>query len=485
MSLETARKIAQASLKRAGYAPRTHDATAIDYADLRILDKQQRVVPFHPNRVQAHLLEHLTGRDLILKARQMGISTAVQAWLFKTAVTQTARAVTFTHLDSSTTFLRNMTRMFYDQLPAAKKPKRSTANATLTEYPVTNSTVFTGTAGSPESGRAGSFSHLHGSEVAFWRNGDRLIAGVMQAIPLHFGHIVMESTANGQQGWFYERCMEALDGSPDWTLHFYPWWWDDSYAIPDVGQFALEPDERALMDEHVLSYGQIAWRRTKQRELGNLFAQEYPEDPHGAFISSGSGYFQMDAVRYVDGQSEPKPGRMYVAGLDFGQSNDYTVLSILDATNSEQVDLLRVNRQSWADMRASITRFCRKWQVHTLVAEENSMGSTNIEALRDEFNAAGIDTFIQAFQTNHASKAAIMAGLRLALEEGGLKLLPHSAQQSELAAFSSRQSATGAWILSAPDGLHDDTVMALALAWYGVQSKPRVARVRSNNPIFG
>jgi hypothetical protein len=439
----------------------------IEYSDLCILDKRQRLVPFHPNRVQAHLLAHLTGRDLILKARQLGISTAVQAWLFKTAVSQTVRVVTFTHLDTSTTFLRAMTRLFYDQLPAAKKPKRSTANATLTEYPGTNSTIFTGTAGSPESGRAGSFSHLHGSEVAFWRNSDRLIAGVMQAIPLHYGHIVMESTANGQQGWFYERCMEALDGSTDWTLHFYPWWWDDSYAIPDVGQFALEPDERALMDEHALTYEQIAWRRTKQRELGNLFAQEYPEDPHGAFISSGSGYFQMDAARYVDGQSEPKPDHMYVAGLDFGQAHDYTVLSVIDVTALKQVDLFRVNRQSWADMRAAITRVCQKWRVHTVIAEENSIGSTNIEALRGEFDAAGVDALIQPFQTSHTSKTAIMAGLRLALEEGGLKLLPNSVQRSELAAFNSRQTASGAWILSAPDGLHDDTVMALALAWYG------------------
>lgn len=449
-------------------ALRTVSTASIDYPDLRILDKQQRLVPFYPNRVQAHLLAHLTGRDLILKARQMGISTAVQAWLFRTAVTQTARVVTFTHLDSSTLFLRTMTRMFYDQLPAAKKPERSTANATVTEYPTTQSSMFTGTAGSPESGRAGSFSHLHGSEVAFWRNGDRLIAGVMQAVPLHHGHIVMESTANGQQGWFYERCMEALDGSTDWTLHFYPWWWDDSYAIPDAGQFSLDPDERSLMDKHGLTYAQIAWRRTKQRELGSLFVQEYPEDPHGAFIASGGGYFQMDLVDYVRTPSAPQSGRMYVAGLDFGQANDYTALSVIDVTALEQVDLFRVNRQSWADMRSAITRVCQKWQVATLVAEANAMGSTNIEALRDEFSAAGITTVIQPFSTTHASKAAIMAGLRLALEEGGLRLLPDSVQRSELGAFSSRQTASGAWILSAPDGLHDDTVMALALAWYGV-----------------
>jgi hypothetical protein len=442
----------------------------VQYTDLHILDKRQQLVPLRLNRVQSHLLENLTGRDLVLKARQMGISTAIQAWLFKTATSQTARAVTLTHKDDSTTFLRLMSRMFYDNLPEGKRPQRSTANATMTTYPATNSTMYTGTAGSPESGRAGSFSHMHGSEVAFWQNGEKLLAGVMQAIPLGFGHIVLESTANGQQGWFYNRCMEALDGSTDWKLHFYAWWWDNEYRIIDTKPFPLTDEEQLLTSKHNLDYEQIAWRRIKQKELGQLFQQEYPEDPLLAFIASGAGYFNMGLINFTANISpSPYVPHDYVAGLDFGQANDYTVCTVINTSTLEQVDMLRVNRESWASMRQRIADICGKWRVRLLVAEENSM-QTNIEALRAEFVTAKLPTIIRPFTTTHASKTAMLATLRLALEERGLKLQNHATQKAELQAFTSRQTATGAWILSAPDGLHDDTVMALALAWYGVSN---------------
>src|SRR5512147_1776321 len=118
---------------------------------------------------------------------------------------------------------------------------------------------------------------MHGSEVAFWPDAERIIAGAMQG-----GNpdVVLESTPNGAQGYFYERCMEALRGDGVWSLHFYPWWWDDNYRIPlDVGeQPALIGDENQLVEKFGLSYEQIKWRRSKTKELGRLFIQEYPED---------------------------------------------------------------------------------------------------------------------------------------------------------------------------------------------------------------
>ena len=103
-----------------------------------------------------------------------------------------------------------------------------------------------------------------------------------------------------------------------------------------------------------------------------------------------------------------------------------------------------------------------------LVAESNSMGSTNIEALEGELRKAGCRTRLMAFETTHISKTSAMSELRLALEEGGLRLQPYPAQRHELGAFRSKQTLTGLWQLSAPGDEHDDTVIALALAWHGV-----------------
>jgi hypothetical protein len=444
----------------------------ITLADLRIFDKQQHLVPLQLNRAQRHLLDHLTGRDLVLKARQLGISTAVQAWLFMTALNQTARIGTLAHDKDTTQKLRDMAQTFYDELSEDKQPRRIANTATRTQYADTKSIVYFGTAGNPRGGRGGTYSHVHGSEVAFWKDARRVLAGLLQGVPQE-GSIILESTPNGAQGWFYEQVMRALEGNSVWAVHFFPWWWDEGYRVTSDElrvTSQLSDDERQLVEKYGLDAAQIAWRRQKQLELGELFAQEYPEDPYSAFLKGGDRYFRLHADMFSAPSALYMIGHRYVAGLDFGQAHDYTVCSVLDVTTREQVDLLRLRQRSWADIRRAIVELCLKWGISTLVAESNSMGGANIEALNGELGVAGCPTAIVPFQTTHSSKSSIIAELRLALEEGGLKLLLDPAQRHELEVFTSRQTATGAWQLTAPDGDHDDCVMALALAWHAAGS---------------
>jgi len=446
----------------------------IQYADLHILDKESRLQPLTFNRAQSKLIASLTGRDLVLKARQMGISTAIQAWLFVNAMNQTARAGTLAHDQETTQKLRDMTQLFYDELPDDRRPARGANSATRSYFPDTHSWLFYGTAGNTRAGRGGTYSHVHGSEVAYWRNAERIVAGLLQGVPVG-GHIVLESTANGTQGWFYEQVMRALEGKSIWALHFFPWWWDDGYRLPVVEPVVMDDEERRLATAHKLDAGQIAWRRHKQLELGPLFTQEYPEDAYSAFLTSGDGYFRLSEAIF---SADPAPlylaGHHYVAGLDFGQSNDYTVCSVLDATAREQVALVRVNRRSWAEMRREVLDVCRAWGVHTLVAETNSMGSTNIESLLEEFEAAECDVTIVPFTMTYSSKTPLIESLRRVLEENGLKLLPHPTQRHELEIYVRTQAATGAWQFSAPSGEHDDCVIALALAWYAAGAGPLI-----------
>lgn len=444
--------------------PRT-SVEHVDYAaHLHILDKQQRLVPYTPNRAQRHYREHQTPRDLILKSRQLGFSTEIQAQDFTAAVSGTALCATLAHDDATTQKLRRMAKRFYDHLPDGLKPPRGLDNATTTTYPATGSEVTIATAGSTAVGRGGTYNRVHGSEVAFWKDAESLMAGIMQGVPQH-GVIRLESTPNGAQGWFYEKCMAALDGDSEWRLHFYPWWWDDGYALPVDAPLTYTDDEVRLVAEHGLTPEQIAWRRAKQKELGRLFAQEYPEDPRTCFLLSGEGYFgDLTGVFTAPFGATPDRLHRYYGGLDFAQTVDYTVLSIWDETTRQQVALLRVNRLPWAEMRRQIVAVCKHWNVHTLTAETNSMGSTNIEALVAELKAAGADTRVAPFQTDHLSKAKAMGALHSALHEGGYTLLPISEQQREFTAFQSRQTLTGHWQFSAPDGEHDDTVIANALA---------------------
>lgn len=429
-------------------------------AFLKILNKRGKLIPFRWNKAQVHFHANRTGHDLILKARQLGFSTLVQGEIFRRAVTGTRSTITLAHDGDTTTKLRLMADRFYDHCKFGDiQPARKYASASLTTYPEFESTVTLATAGNVETGRGGTYSDFHGSEVAFWRDAEKIITGAMQG-----GNpdIILESTPNGSQGFFYERCMEALRGEGVWKLHFYSWWWDSEYRLPlEAGEvIEYNEEEKKLAADHKLIPEQIKWRRYKIKELRDKFKQEYPEDPVTCFLTSGNSYFGDLSNVFTAPEGVYNANHEYVAGLDFGQTNDYTAMPVLDVTDRVQVDLLHVNKISWAEQRTRIAAMYKKWNCSRVGAEMNSIGSVNIEALQ----ADGLN--IIPFNTTNASKSEICSALYEALHTDGLKLLDHPAQRHELATFVSSQTATGAWKLAAEGDGHDDTVLAMAIAWW-------------------
>lgn len=430
---------------------------------LKIQDKNKVLVPFHWNKAQAHFHANRTGHDLILKARQLGFSTYIQGEMFRRMVTGTRTTMTLSHDADTTAKLRMMADRFWEHCKFGDiQPARKYANASLTTYPEFDSSASIATAGNVETGRGGTYSDFHGSEVAFWKDAERIIAGAMQG-----GNpdVILESTPNGAQGYFYELCMEAWRGDGIWKLHFFPWWWDDGYRIPlDEGeQITPNAEEAALVDTAgiQLSPEQLKWRRRKKQELKSLFPQEYPEDAISCFLTSGNSYFgNLSGVFTAPLNQVYNAGHEYVMGLDFGQTNDYTAAVVIDLTAKMQVDLLHIRKLEWSEQRRRIKELYRKWNVSRIGAEANSIGSVNIEAMR----ADGMK--IIQFQTTNASKAEIMADLYEGIHTDGLKLQDHPTQRHEFNTFVSTQTASGIWRLAADGDGHDDTVISTALAWW-------------------
>ena len=287
---------------------------------LRVKNKRGQLEPLVFNKVQQHLLDNLTGRDLVLKARQVGVSTAIQAHLFRACVTESASTITLCHESELTSEFRERLDRFYDNMPESLRPARKIANASVTTYPDFDSRAFISTVGGvagKTKARGMSATHFHGSEVAYWHHAADVVAGAMQA-----GNpaIILESSPNGAHGWFYEKCMKALDGDPTWKLHFYPWWWDDGYQIPldNEEQILYTEEEQILAASKGLTPEQIKWRRVKSAELGRLFAQEYPENPRDCFLLwTGRVYPNFD-VENVTKDAEYKPGLDLLWGVDDG-----------------------------------------------------------------------------------------------------------------------------------------------------------------------
>lgn len=423
---------------------------------LKILDKQKNLVPFRFNKAQVHFQENKTGKDLILKSRQLGFSTLLQGEMFRKTVTSTQTTITLAHDTETTQKLRRMADRFYEHCKFGDvQPLRKYANATLATYPEFDSTATIATAGNLETGRGDTYSQFHGSEVAFWKDAEKIIAGAMQG---GSPDVVLESTPNGAQGFFYEKCMEALSGGGVWTLHFFPWWWDDEYRIISDEQIALDSDEAALIQKHGLDMSQIKWRREKIKELGRLFTQEYPEDPISCFLTSGNSYFgDLTGVFTAPPDAKYIEGHQYCSGLDFGQTVDFTAMPVFDKTTKEQVDLLHVHGLPWAEIRKRIKSTYTKWHLRSVLGERNSIGQPNIEALQ----ADGVN--VVAFDTTNESKAGIMSNMHECLHSGW-KLLDIPVQKHEFNTFVSTQLPSGAWRLAADGDGHDDIVMGDALA---------------------
>lgn len=157
-------------------------------------------------------------------------------------------------------------------------------------------------------------------------------------------------------------------------------------------------------------------------------------------------------------------GHTYVAGVDWGRHHDYTVIAVIDATARRLVALDRFNNIGWRLQRGRLKAMATRWRAQLIWAEANSIGAPNIEALQEE----GLP--MRSFLTTSKSKSPLIESLALAIERGFLGLLDDPVLLGELASFTLERLPGGGYRYGAPPGAHDDTVIATALAWYGVEN---------------
>jgi hypothetical protein len=270
---------------------------------LKIRTKAGEVLPFELNQAQLYLHERLeqqlvvTGRirALILKGRQQGVSTYIGGRYYWKATHKRGRRVfILTHEQPATDNLFGMVERYHDNCDPICKPRTGAANAKELSFPGLDSDYAVGTAGTKAVGRSQTVQLLHGSEVAFWPNAAAHFAGVVQAVPdLPGTEILLESTANGLSGEFYERWQVAEAGSGDYIAIFIPWFWDPGYRrrVPDG--FTLNEAEQEYAGLYGCDVEQMVWARAKRIELKDplLFMQEYPATAAEAFQSTGHDSF--------------------------------------------------------------------------------------------------------------------------------------------------------------------------------------------------
>lgn len=166
-------------------------------------------------------------------------------------------------------------------------------------------------------------------------------------------------------------------------------------------------------------------------------------------------------------------GHRVVMGADWAQSVDYTALSVVCADCRQELAHDRFNRVDYAFQRKRLVKLAREWGVSLLVPESNAMGQPVIEGLQRDPEMEGVR--IAAFQTTSASKPPLIESLALAFEREECQWLDDPVWTGELEAYEVRYSGqAGRPVYSAPEGVHDDTVMARALAWRAASTETRV-----------
>ena len=365
-----------------------------------------------------------------------------------------------------------MQQRFYDNLPEfVPRPIRGKDNQGFALYPETGSRYRMVTAGARVFGRSMTLSRIHASEAAYYPNAAELMKGAMNALSQN-GSIVIESTANGAQGWFYELCMETLEaqryGKPSgFKLHFYPWFFD-SDTLPAPPDFVPDDYERELIRLHGVTHDQLEWRRWKIAKIGlRDFNQEYPDTPENAFLMSDESVFGIvdHALLPVDHVPTLNPKHTYIGGVDWGQVDDYTALSIICLETGEEVYLNRWRKMPYVEMRACIIDACIAHNVRLLTVERNS-ASSNYEDLVREFESRGYYLSLNSRVMTNELKARMVTVMSNGIHQGHLKLLNIDYANRELRAYTSKQSQSGQWVYSHPVGGHDDTVDARLYAYF-------------------
>ena len=197
-----------------------------------------------------------------------------------------------------------------------------------------------------------------------------------------------------------------------------------------------------------------------------IFAQEYLAE----FIEDGGGVFRRVMEAAVAEQEDcADPECEYVAGIDWAKLSDFSCFVILNTTRRAVCYIDRFNQIDYAVQMGRLQALYERFRPATIISERNSIGEPLLEQMRRN----GMP--VQGFMTTNTSKTSAIEGLALAFEQGALTILNDPILVGELLAYEMERLPGGLIRYGAPQGMHDDTVMALALAWAGIGQRVEYA----------
>ncbi len=275
-------------------------------------ERGRRTIRFHYEDwyyEQQEFERERTGRDVILKPRQIGFSTLELARDLWFAIRYPGSNVSIMAQRPQTVrdMLRDMKLMAQGLAGAGLLPAVGYDNVGEWTFPDIRSKITIEVAGksrtsAEEKGRGGAIHRFHGTEVATWGNAATETWNSVEGALTPDAEVCLESTANGSGNLFYNLVQAARRGESGYRFHFYPWFQHREYSLPLArGErvVAKTDHERRLVDYHGISAEQLKWYRKKANArpgAERLVRQEYPEDPDTCFLTSGRTFIPPETL---------------------------------------------------------------------------------------------------------------------------------------------------------------------------------------------
>ncbi|HTV64059.1 MAG TPA: hypothetical protein VMD98_00570 [Bryocella sp.] len=470
------------------------------YMLLKIRGKDGRLRNLLLNRAQLELERCSGNRNIVLKARQLGVTTYVAARFFlNTIAREGTLSVQVAHDQRSAEEIFRIVHRFLDNLPESLRKGAlvtSRANVRQIVFPMLDSEYRVETAADPNAGRGLTIHNLHCSEVARWpRDVAETLASLRAAVPPG-GEIFLESTPNGAGGTFYEEWLRAPQTG--YTRHFFPWWWDPTYRRPSplrggkrggdvrpVEILNFTEEELELMQKHGLDAGQIAFRREMRENFRIRAREEFAEDPESCFLASGECVFDAEKIEERLRQcpqitSEMDHGRFitffppvaavngacaksYIVGVDpagGGIDGDYSCAQVIDANSGVQCAELHGHFRP-EELAARVAKLARDYNDALIAVERNNHGYSVLAHLTmgQGYTNLYVADGQAGWPTNVATRPRMLANLAELLASASFLFLSPRLLE-ECRTFVRHEDGS----CSAASGTHDDTVMAMAIA---------------------
>jgi|GEM_PF-1093826 len=472
----------------------------------KIKTKDMRLATFRPNPAQVAYLAEESDRDIIVKARQLGMTTLKAVELLDFSVTTpNANACLIAHERDKVQKLFEIIRLAYDKMPPELRPVAKYDNRNELSFPALNSKVFVAL-----DTRGETIHNLHVSEVAYIERAEEKMLGILESVPKD-GIISFESTANGMSGYFYDTWE---DSRSEFRKHFLAWFLDPDYVErtgktlaeliaeyePLQLQYGLIPK---IWQQCSLSPEQFAFYIGKVRRHKAKVVQEYPSTALEAFIASGRNVFHPSDLQKHQPQApvermyqslmiyeKPQPGFRYTMGIDpaEGTGRDNSVIEVLNAYTGEQAAEFADNQiqpDELADYAISIGKMFNN---AFMVPEVNAHGLAFVNRVKTRYanvyrrehfdKTSNSSSYSLGWKTTMVTKPILVDDLEEATRTETIHVRSEEALK-EMKVFV-RLEESGKHGFGAEGSKHDDRVIALGLALQGVKHLPKMATPKSD-----